>query len=101
MEAVEPEAVRLSRDGDVVLRRIAGEVLLVPVRKRLVDMDCVFVLDGTGEFVWDHLDGTRTKDDLVREVVRKFAVDEAQASADVEAFLGELAGAGLLGNAAR
>lgn len=96
METVVTAAVLYSRDADVVTRRIAGEALLVPIRKRLADLDCVYVLHGIGEFLWERLDGTRTRDDLVRDVVGRFAVDAQEASADIDAFLGELAKAGLV-----
>jgi hypothetical protein len=95
METVTTRSARFSRDEDVVTRRIAGEALLVPIRKRLADLDCVYVLHGVGEFLWDRLDGTRTIDDLTREVVERFVVEASEASVDVEAFLGELTKAGL------
>ncbi len=90
------EAVRYCRGSDVVARRIAGEVLLVPVRKRLADLDCVYVLHGVGGFLWERLDGSRTESDLVRDIVERFAVEAQEAAADVAAFLGELLKSGLV-----
>lgn len=95
METLNTRSARYGRDQDVITRRIAGEALLVPIRKRLADLDCVYVLHGVGEFLWDRLDGTRTVDDLAREVVERFVVGMSEASVDVEAFLGELTKAGL------
>ena len=96
METIATNSTRYNRDADVVTRRIAGEALLVPIRKRLADLDCVYVLHGIGEFLWERLDGTRTKEDLTSEVVKRFAVEAPEASADIATFLGELANAGLV-----
>lgn len=95
METVTTDPARFSRDENVVMRRIAGEALLIPVRKRLADLDCVYVLHGVGEFLWERLGASRTKAELVRDVVENFVVAEGEATTDVDAFLGELTKAGL------
>jgi hypothetical protein len=96
METMTADSIRYSRNADVVMRRIAGEALLIPIRKRIADLDCVYVLHGVGEFLWERIDGARTREDLVRDVVDRFVVEEAEASADVGEFLGELSKAGLV-----
>lgn len=96
METMTAHSTRYNRDADVVTRRIAGEALLVPIRKRLADLDCVYVLHGVADFLWERLDGTRTKADLLREVVERFAVGSPEASGDIDEFLGELEKAGLV-----
>ncbi len=76
-------------------REIAGETLLVPVRQRAQDMG-LFTLNEVGTFLWSRLDGTRSPDDLVREVLVRFDVDEARARVDLGAFLAQLREAGCL-----
>lgn len=97
MGAVTKTSGRYRRAKDVVLRRIAGETLLVPICNRLADLACVYVLHGSGEFLWERMDGTRSREDLVRELVDQYEVPESEAGADVDAFLAELAEAGLAG----
>jgi hypothetical protein len=77
---------------DVVRRRIADEVFLVPVRGRLAEIKRMFVLNPVGECIWDHLDGTRSRDEIVAAVLERFDVDKLQAASDVDEFLAELEG---------
>ena len=81
---------------DAVVRDVAGEVFLVPIRRQLADMHELFVLNPVGRWVWQHLDGTRDAEQLARGVCVRFEVDEEQARTDVEAFLAELDEAHLL-----
>lgn len=76
--------------GRVVLRRVAGEVLLVPVKGTVADMQYLFALEGIGESVWKLLDGVRTVDDIVALVENEFEGDVADIRADVDAFVGSL-----------
>lgn len=82
-------------DG-VVHREVAGEVFLVPIRGHLADLNDLFVLNEIGSWVWARLDGHRSVGDLVDEMVREFDVAEEQAAADMEGFVLDLRGAGLL-----
>ncbi len=79
----------------VVAREIAGETLLVPVRHRAQEMG-LFTLNEVGTFLWSRLDGTRSPDALVREVLARFDVDEARVRVDLGEFLGQLREAGCL-----
>jgi len=79
----------------VVLRHVAGEHMLVPTVTREVDLDSLFLLNATGVFVWERLDGKRTAVDLAGEVEQAFQAPPDAARRDVEAFLEQLAERGL------
>lgn len=96
MSAAAPARSGPRRLHDVILREIAGEVFLVPIRGRLADLQELFVLNGVGEWVWERLDGTLSVEALAEGVAAAYEVTPEEACADVEAFLGELAEAGLL-----
>jgi hypothetical protein len=81
---------------DVVLREIAGEVFLVPIRGRLADLQELFVVNDVGEWIWERLDGSRSLDELAEGVSTTFEVSREQALLDIEGFMSELSGAGLL-----
>lgn len=49
-----------------------------------------------GALLWQALAKGATRDDLVRDLQAEFEVDEATASADVDAFLADLDDRGLL-----
>jgi hypothetical protein len=81
---------------DVVTRRIADEVFLVPVRGKLAEIRRMFVLNPVGEYIWDHLDGSHSRDEIVAAVLERFDVDELKASSDVDEFLVVLEGLDLV-----
>ena len=78
------------RKEGVVLRHVAGEHMLVPAVTREVDLDSLFLLNTTGVFVWEQLDGQRQVGELGEVVAGKFAIDPAVAAADVSGFLASL-----------
>jgi hypothetical protein len=79
----------LCRASGVVARTIAGETILVPVRRRAQEMG-LFTLNGVGTFVWKALDGTRSLREIAGAVASAFEVDPARALADVSAFGADL-----------
>lgn len=83
------------RTDNAILREIAGEALLVPLKGKLADMQKVYVLGGVGSFVWGLLDGSRELADLVSEVTREFEVGPDEAKCDVGEFIEGLRAAGL------
>lgn len=81
---------------DVVVRRTAGEVILVPVRGSLAELQQIFVLNPVGECIWNALDGEATGKSLIQAVVDRFEVDWNRASFDVNEFIQTLHALGLL-----
>ena len=85
-----------ARDERVVARRIAGEILLVPVEGELANLQRVFALDGVGQFIWEKIDGARSIGALCDAVEREFEVGSEEAKRDCLAFVSELAKAKLV-----
>lgn len=83
-------AERFGQGTGIVLRHVAGEHMLVPTVSREVDLDSLFLLNATGVFVWEQLDGRRTVEDLSRSLAAAFGVEETVAAADVTGFLASL-----------
>ena len=96
MTAVIQAGTPIRQTPDVVSRNIAGESILVPIRGDLASLDCIFSLNAVGEFVWTVLAEPTTVAQIVPAVVQEFDVSSAQAAHDVQAFLAELAEAGLI-----
>ena len=82
---------RFRRGHDVVVRRVAGEVILVPFAVRTTDVTTraaeFYVLNRTAEQLWKALENGASKADLARNLMDSFAIGEECASADVDAFL--------------
>lgn len=84
------------RDSNLVMRRIAGETLLIPVRRSVVDLRCIYTLDEVGGAIWESLGDPRTLSEIVQVVLEQFDTDAETAQADVETFLADLTGEGLV-----
>ena len=78
------------RKPGVVLRQVAGEHMLVPTVTREVDLDCLCLLNATGVYVWEHLDGERSVEGLADTLVERYGISREVARADVVQFLANL-----------
>lgn len=80
----------LRKRGEIVSREIAGEKILVPIKGKLADMQRIFSLNPVAAYVWDRLDGTRSLDVLLEEVLDHFEVKRGEAESDIREFVKEL-----------
>jgi len=83
-------AARFRRKEEIVGRRIADESFLIPVCGKPVDMNNIFVLNPLADFIWQLLDGERTLEVIISEIVQEFDVTAVQAGADASDFVGQL-----------
>ena len=76
------------KDG-FILRQVAGETVVIPSGDEL-DLNMMITLNGTGKFLWEHLEQGAEKEDLVKALLAEYDVDEATAAAGVDAFVSKL-----------
>lgn len=79
-----------ARSERMVARQISGECILVPIVGRGADVDSIYTLNRVGAFIWEHLDGVRTGDQVVDLLMERFMVDRPTARDDYAAFVGQL-----------
>ncbi|KAA0253630.1 PqqD family protein [Acidobacteria bacterium ACD] len=89
-------AAVFGRAEGVVLREVAGESLLVPVRKGVANLDVLFALNAVGAEIWRRLDGATPLDAVLDAVLEKFDVSREEARADLAEFVESLGQARLL-----
>ncbi|MDX9833066.1 MAG: PqqD family protein [Anaerolineae bacterium] len=77
-------------------RAIADELILVPITRRVADLDAIYTLDGIGPRLWDLLDGKRTVGELISLVVDEYAVEASVAETDVLQFVDQLESMGAI-----
>lgn len=70
-------------DPNIVSRDIAEEVILVPIRKNVADMDCIFTLNETAARAWELFDGVRSVEDIHKIIIEEFSVGSEEAKADL------------------
>ena len=82
------------RSPDVVVRRVAGETILVPFGVSSTDLVTrtaeFFVLNGTAEQLWEQLATASDRTTLARNLMDAWAISAERAEADVDAFVHSL-----------
>lgn len=73
-----------------ILRQIADEYLLIPVGEAALKMNGMVRLSESGYLLFQKLQESCTRDDLVRTLLREYDVSESAAGADVDAFLASM-----------
>ena len=88
------EDVQYERNPDFIYRRVVDELVLVPVRQEVADMDCIYTMNAMGAFIWERLERPATLADLQTAVGEVYAADPEVVAADVLEFIQELESAG-------
>jgi hypothetical protein len=84
------------RSGSVVSRVIAGETLIVPVRKGVGDLASIYSLNEVASCIWGAISQSRSKEQIVAIVEREFDAGRQQIETDVDTFLAEMHAGGLI-----
>ena len=74
------------KDG-FLLRKVAGEFIVVPSGDTMVDFKAMISLNETGAFLWEALKTDKSESDLVAALLAEYDVDEAIATEDVCEFV--------------
>jgi hypothetical protein len=85
-----------SRKTEMVTREIGGETIIVPVCRRVGDLDSIYTLNGVGAMIWSLIDGQREVDQMVEAVCRTYDVSPEEAREDISHLLHEMEDAGLI-----
>ncbi len=85
---------RYERDPSMVFRDIAGEMILVPIRQNVGDLESIYTLNETAARVWALLDGQLSVDDICDKIVEEFEVEKDEAQRDVVELLAQLESVG-------
>ena len=78
------------RSESVVSRVIAGETLIIPVRKGVGDLASIYSLNPVATVIW------QAKQQIVTAIEQEFAGDRQQIEHDLDSFLDEMHSAGLI-----
>lgn len=77
----------LSHSPSIVTRKTGNEYVLVPVTNNIADMNSVYTLNETGAFIWEHINGQRTVEELINAVTEEYEIDNENATSDVFLFI--------------
>lgn len=80
----------LSHSPSVVTTKTGNEYVLVPVANNIADMNSLYTLNETGAFIWEHINGNNSVEDIINELTAEYEVDYATASNDVFSFIDDM-----------
>ncbi len=89
-----PEVYR--QDDSIVSRRIEDEVILVPIRQNVADLDSIYTLSEVGAYIWEQVDGRRTTAEILPLIVEEFETTEEEAQKDLTEFMQQLSAIGAI-----
>ena len=78
------------RNENFVYRKIENETILVPIKNNVGDMSCIYNMNEVGAFIWDHLDGEKTLNDILNMVADEFDVSDQDAEIDLQDYIRDL-----------
>lgn len=86
----------LVKAPSIVAREIAGELLLVPLRRTAADVQTIYTTNEVGCYIWGLIDGHRTPREILEAIVEEFDVGREQAQGDLVVFLQQAEQAGAI-----
>ncbi len=79
-----------SRHPDYVQRDVAGECILVPIRRTLTEANSIYVLNETGAALWNRIDGQRSAQAIMADFCNEYEVGSDQLAQDFTSLLDDL-----------
>ena len=78
------------KNQNFVFRQIDDEILLVPIKDSVGDLGAIYNLNEVAAFVWQHLDGKKTLQDIKHMMAGEFEVSDPDAEQDLTEFVAQL-----------
>ena len=85
-------------EKDFILREIAGEYIIIPTGKTVLEFNGLITVNEIGVFLWKMLQEEVTLNELVQGVLQEYDVEEKIAREDIQEFLDTLVKGGILTN---
>ncbi|MBP3305731.1 MAG: PqqD family protein [Oscillospiraceae bacterium] len=82
---------------EFVLREIAGDYIIIPTGKTVLDFNGLITLNEVGASLWKMLQKEVTFDELLQGILDEYDVEPAAAHEDIQEFLDQLVNGGIMG----
>jgi hypothetical protein len=79
-----------------VSRKVGDEIVVVPVRAGVANLEAIFTMNAVGATIWGRLDGKTDATTIAEIVAAEYDVSAGEAAADVREFLAALVAKGLV-----
>ncbi|MBN2549125.1 MAG: PqqD family protein [Anaerolineales bacterium] len=74
---------RYQKSPSIVSRKVAGEMILVPIRSNVGDLESIYTLNDTGASAWELFDGQRSLGQVCEAIAAEYEVELEQAQRDL------------------
>lgn len=81
--------------GLYIIRKIAGETVVVPSGDSQLDSNVLIMLNETGEFLWNMLYDGADSERIIEAFCREYDVDADTVSKDLDEFIGYIKAKGV------
>lgn len=78
------------KEDNIVYRQIAGEYILVPIKQRAVDLNCIYVLNEVGGLIWELIDGRKNVAWILENILAIYDADKDTLKDDLLVFIRQL-----------
>lgn len=83
-------------EKEFVLREIAGDYVIIPVGKTVIEFNGLITVNEVGVSIWNMLQNEVTFDQIVQGILNEYEVEESVAREDIREFLDQLIAGGIL-----
>ncbi len=83
-------------EKEFVLREIAGDFIIIPTGKTVLDFNGLITLNEVGVSLWNMLQHEVTFDELVRGILDEYDVEPDVVREDIQEFLDKLVSGGII-----
>ena len=78
------------KDPNMISRKIADEIILVPIRQNVGDLESIYTLNEVAARIWELMDGEMKVREIKDKIVEEFKVTPEEAEADILELLKQL-----------
>ena len=83
-------------DKEFILREIAGDYIIIPAGKTVLDFNGLITVNEVGVSLWNMLQNEVTFEELVQGILDEYDVEESVAREDIQEFLAALIDVGMI-----
>lgn len=83
-------------DKEFILREIAGDYIIIPAGKTVLDFNGLITVNEVGVSLWNMLQNEVTFEELVQGILDEYDVEESVAREDIQEFLAALIDVGII-----
>jgi len=91
--------IKMIRNPNFIFRKIVDEMVLVPIKQNVADLNAIFTLNDLGAFIWEKLENPSTHAELEEAIFAEYDSDIITVKRDLEVFLHEMAEIGAINEA--